>query len=527
MITFTLRFLARDVARRSDPPMSKLDPRESYASRVAQLKTELPYDDAMRAAVGCDFEANGVVERELLIQCGLRPEHFLVDVGCGSGRLAVPLASWLTGRYLGIDIVPELVEYAARHVNRPDWRFEPAAGFTIPAADGEADMVCFFSVLTHLLHEQSYLYLTESRRVLKRGGRIVFTFIEFATPHHWNLFEDSIRHVDDARQPLNVFISRDAIRLWAQHLGLEVELIRESVEPHIPIPHPVRYDDGRTAEGMVALGQSIAVLRVPPAPARIVASRPETASAAPAPATAADSGGPLATRIAAFPRWHYAFDLRGHSTVTPGVTKVKRHARRLSYLFEPLVAACGGSLAGKRVLDLACNAGFWSLHALRRGAAFVQGLEARRMHLEQAELVFEVEGVDSSRFLFVETDLLAAGAEPWGRFDVVLCLGLLYHVNRPVELFARIAATNAQFVVVDTALSKLAGPALELHYETNADPRNALASGFTFWPTGEAVAALAADHGYDARPLEPAFQDWEECEDYRDGARRGFLLTLR
>ncbi len=506
--------------------MSKLDPRESYASRVAQLKSELPYDDAMRAAVGCDFEANGIVERELLIQCGLRPEHYLIDVGCGSGRLAAPLAAWLTGRYLGIDIVPELVEYAAKQVGRPDWRFEPAAGFTIPAGDGEVDMVCFFSVLTHLLHEQSYLYLADAKRVLKPGGRIVFTFIEFATEHHWNLFEDSLRHVDDARQPLNVFISRDAIRLWARHLGLEVELIRESVEPHIPIPHPVRYDDGRVVEGKVALGQSIAVLRVPQARRTAVASGTEERPGA-TPATPQVADAALAARIAAFPRWHYAFDLRGHSTATPGVTKVKRHAQRLPYLLDPLVAACGGSLAGQRVLDLACNAGFWSLHALRRGAAFVQGIEARRMHVEQAELVFEVEGVDRSRFRIVEADLLAADAEPWGRFDVVLCLGLLYHVNRPVELFARIAATNARWVVVDTALSLLPGPSIELHYESNADPRNAPASGFTFLPTSEAVVALAADHGYDARRLEPAFADWDECEDYRDGTRRGFLLTPR
>jgi len=256
-----------------------------------------------------------------------------------------------------------------------------------------------------------------------------------------------------------------------------------------------------------------------------VAGTGERAGATPAAPLAVDAA--LAARIAAFPRWHYAFDLRGHSTATPGVTKVKRHAQRLPYLFDPLVAACGGSLAGQRVLDLACNAGFWSLNALRRGAAFVQGIEARRMHVEQAELVFEVEGIDRSRVRLVEADLLATDAEPWGRFDVVLCLGLLYHVNRPVELFTRIAATNARFVVVDTALSLLPGALLELHYESSADPRNALASGFTVLPTSEAVVALAADHGYEAQRIEPAFTDWDECEDYRDGARRGFLLTKR
>jgi SAM-dependent methyltransferase len=95
----------------------------------------------------------------------------------------------------------------------------------------------------------------------------------------------------------------------------------------------------------------------------------------------------LAARIAAFPRWHYAFDLRGHSTVTPGITRVKRHAQRLPYLFNPLLEACGGTLAGLRVLDLGCNAGFWSLHALRRGADFVLGVDARATHVSQAARV--------------------------------------------------------------------------------------------------------------------------------------------
>lgn len=235
----------------------------------------------------------------------------------------------------------------------------------------------------------------------------------------------------------------------------------------------------------------------------------------------------LAARIAAFPRWHYAFDLRGHSTATPNITRARRHAQRLPYLLDPLVLACGGSLAGLRVLDLGCNAGFWSLAILRRGADFVLGVDARKMHLEQAALVFEVEGIDAARHRFVEADLMIADWNPWGRFDVVLCLGLLYHVNQPVELFSRIAATGARHVVVDTALSQLPGASLELHYEANADPRNAVASGFTFWPTLAAVAALAADQGYDAHVLDPAFATWEECDDYRNGRRRGFLLTRR
>ncbi|MFL6282644.1 MAG: class I SAM-dependent methyltransferase, partial [Pyrinomonadaceae bacterium] len=127
---------------------SKMDFRKSYPKLVKRLDREHGHDAAMRMAVGGQFEAIGILERETLIHHGLRGGGYLVDVGCGSGRLAKPLAEYLEGKYLGIDVVPELVEYARRLVPRGDWRFEVAKGLTIPEEDGRADMVCFFSVLT-------------------------------------------------------------------------------------------------------------------------------------------------------------------------------------------------------------------------------------------------------------------------------------------------------------------------------------------------------------------------------------------
>jgi ubiquinone/menaquinone biosynthesis C-methylase UbiE len=65
----------------------------------------------------------------------------------------------------------------------------------IPEKDGEADFVCFFSVLTHLLHEQGFVYLQEAKRVLKPGGKIVFSFLEFAVPDHWAVFEGTVNDI--------------------------------------------------------------------------------------------------------------------------------------------------------------------------------------------------------------------------------------------------------------------------------------------------------------------------------------------
>ncbi|HEY0607466.1 MAG TPA: class I SAM-dependent methyltransferase, partial [Herpetosiphonaceae bacterium] len=139
--------------------MKKVDLRRSYRDFVQSVKHQYEPDQAMHLAIGAEFDAFGVIERDLLIQYGLQPDDYVIDIGCGSGRLVKPLAHYLRGRYLGIDIVPDLVDYARSLVERPDWRFEVAEGLTIPEQDEQANIVCFFSVFTHLLHEHSFIYL--------------------------------------------------------------------------------------------------------------------------------------------------------------------------------------------------------------------------------------------------------------------------------------------------------------------------------------------------------------------------------
>ena len=110
-------------------------------------------------------------------------------------------------------------------------------------------------------------------------------------------------------------------------------------------------------------------------------------------------------KIAAFPRWHYEFDLRGHRTPIFRRAHAARHRQRQRYFFEPLVRLFGGSLEGKRVLDLGCNAGFWSLLSVEAGCEYVLGIDGRRMHVEQANFVFQVRGVERSRYEFLEANL--------------------------------------------------------------------------------------------------------------------------
>lgn len=99
-------------------------------------------------------------------------------------------------------------------------------------------------------------------------------------------------------------------------------------------------------------------------------------------------------RINQFPVWHYEFNLCGVRTpIRDAAGGVNRHEQRRRYFFDQLVALYGGSLKGKRVLDLGCNAGFWSLLAAQAGCDFVLGVDGRQMHVDQAEFVFEYNNI--------------------------------------------------------------------------------------------------------------------------------------
>ncbi len=235
----------------------------------------------------------------------------------------------------------------------------------------------------------------------------------------------------------------------------------------------------------------------------------------------------IAARIASFPRWHYEFDLAGHVTPIFDPIFANRHRQRRRYFFDALLQTCGGTLEGLRVLDLGCNAGFWSLAAIEAGCSFVHGVDGRTMHVAQANFVFEVSAVDRRRYRFECADLFSLAAEELGRFDVVLCLGLFHRVSRPFELFEFIAAVNDDLVVVDSDLVDDGRPLFELKFDRIEELDNALTHPIVFHPTVSAMDHLFAAFGYERVMLRPSFDDYTGAGDYARGERRAFIGSKR
>jgi ubiquinone/menaquinone biosynthesis C-methylase UbiE len=200
--------------------------RLSYQETMSRFLADYDRATAMSHIVGGEYEAVGEGLRTILEGQGLKDGDYLIDVGCGSGRLAHALSRSRfrdTIRYLGIDIVPEMLEFATEKCQQPAWRFELALEPKIPEADESADIVCFISIFTHLMQEESFLYLREARRVLKAGGKIVASYLDINSPLHWEIFENSVNSAT-ARQstPMNIFLSEDFFKLWAAKLDLEI-----------------------------------------------------------------------------------------------------------------------------------------------------------------------------------------------------------------------------------------------------------------------------------------------------------------
>jgi SAM-dependent methyltransferase len=230
-----------------------------YQTHAAELERKLGADEGRREAVGGNFLPVGKLEHHLLRWQGLRDGHLVVDVGCGCGRLAWQLAPHPGIRYLGTDVVPRMVGYARELCRRPDWEFRTVTGTELPCPDGRADFITFFSVFTHLLHEESYRYLVQARQCLKPGGKIVISYLEFRMGLHWAIFEAMVndRRLD---RPLNQFLDRDGLHAWAAHAGLKVKQMYDGDSLFIPIPEEIVMDNGTRMGNLATFGQSVAIL---------------------------------------------------------------------------------------------------------------------------------------------------------------------------------------------------------------------------------------------------------------------------
>jgi tRNA (mo5U34)-methyltransferase len=127
--------------------------------------------------------------------------------------------------------------------------------------------------------------------------------------------------------------------------------------------------------------------------------------------------------IARLGPWFHNMDLGGIATA-PG--HVLGDYPRVK--FERFENALPRDLRGRSVLDIGCNAGFYSIEMKRRGADRVLGIDTDDVYLAQARFAADVVGVDIELKKMDVYDVAKIGE----RFDVVLFMGVLHHLRHPL-----------------------------------------------------------------------------------------------
>lgn len=206
--------------------------------------------------------------------------------------------------------------------------------------------------------------------------------------------------------------------------------------------------------------------------------------------------------------WWHSIDL-GDGRITPGVHRIEE--LRDNYARFGLPA----DLHGKRVLDIGAWDGFYSFEAERHGAEVVS------VDVWQPETFFEAKRILNSRAVHHEMSVYELNADRMGSFDIVLFMGVLYHLKHPLLGLERVCEMTRDFAIIETHavdnVFETPLPVMEF-YEVDA-----LAGQYDNWwgPNCECVIQMARAAGFvrtevlrrePTRVVVKAFRTWEPMD---------------
>jgi tRNA (mo5U34)-methyltransferase len=131
----------------------------------------------------------------------------------------------------------------------------------------------------------------------------------------------------------------------------------------------------------------------------------------------------IARRVEELGPWFHNMELAGVQTAPGHFLGDYPQAK-----WRAFAHALPGDLSGRTVLDIGCNAGFYSFEMKRRGAERVVGIDDDEAYLAQARFAAEVKGAEVEFRKLSVYDVAKLGE----RFDLVLFMGVLYHLRHPL-----------------------------------------------------------------------------------------------
>lgn len=159
----------------------------------------------------------------------------------------------------------------------------------------------------------------------------------------------------------------------------------------------------------------------------------------------ADGSSSLEARIRALDPWFHNMRLGGVETAPDHFL-----GDYPAFKWQRLAGALPADFSGRTVLDIGCNAGFYSLEMKRRGAERVLGIDSDPRYLRQAALAAEMTGLQVELREMSVYDVGQLGES----FDLVLFMGVLYHLRHPLLALDLISEHAVRDILVCQCLQR-------------------------------------------------------------------------
>lgn len=223
--------------------------------------------------------------------------------------------------------------------------------------------------------------------------------------------------------------------------------------------------------------------------------------------------------------WHYPLqfgEVFFEADYQPFKSVLDRHRKRYSHFFPHIVSLSGSDdLSGNTILDCGCNCGFWSIQSVLNNADSVVAFDAGEKNIEQAKFIQNICGIDRIKYHVADLDNFTEIIG--GQYDIVFFLGLLYHINRPVEILRSVRKATKKFAVIDTTISPNIGSILYIQDDFAHDQNKC--NNLCFLPTAQAVRDLLIYSGF--RDVKYIPNDNPDLpEDHLKGSRMTFIAFV-
>ena len=407
--------------------------------------------------------------------------HFesVFDFGCGCGRVARQMLSRAVppDRYLGVDINRSMVEWCERHLAplHDEFRFVHHDVYNInlgpdntkrrsaplPAPEGYATLAVAHSVFTHLALDQTIAYLHELRRILRPGGVAKTTWFLFARHTFPMMAPEQVTLFINESDPTNAVIyDWEWLRQAFSDAGFRIVFV---APPHVPGHQWEFWIEPRVDErpdvlpsldelvhGLCAAPQDAGKLRDLPCSSAGVRQSVDSAPSDDSPVSSVGVAEAIrasgvrpksdpdfaSSKVNSYESWYHTIEV-APGVVTPGVHDSGRALRCLDRLGLP------EDCAGLRALDIGCRDGFFSFELERRGATVI-AIDYADPQDTGFPIAAELLGSKASYRVENVYDL---GPDRYGQFDIVLFLGVLYHLRNPLA-----ALDNIRLVIKEEGL---------------------------------------------------------------------------